>query len=772
MNCNGNLTCTDDARLNELMSAPPPVNGIATLEVLPHPFGSPLYEREVRVYFYRNFPPALLAHPEAFKFTGGERIPGSALSVVHLSGAGKSITLRLNQAGDFSDYTLTISHPNLDPVFNCYVFNFQVDCPRIADCCTTCPPSPPPQADPAIDYLAKDYNSFLRALLDFLPTRVPTFTESSEADIAVTIAELFAYVGDQLSYYQDAVSNEAWLSTARQRLSAKRHARLLDYRMHDGLAARTVLCFNVVIPTTIPQSLAVSTGDPDPARRIIFETDEGISCWPELTEIQPWSWLGTDCCLPPNATQAELAGDFPQLAPGQLFLIEEVLGPVANPDGTVTWAPEAADPKHRQVVRLTRVTSLQDSLAPGGAQKVTRVHWRDEDALTWSACIMAQDRAVVVFRGNLARASHGQTVANETIDSVTMTLAQGPLTWLYNGGQSNPPWNWLFPPDTINPRDAFSSVRLTVNGVAWNEQESLLSSQANDSDFVVDTDDQGRGILRFGDGQLGRQLPKDAAIAATYRIGNGTAGNVGSDSLASAVRPFPGGAIAVRNPLPAFGGTDAESIEAVRRDAPQAFAAVQYRAVTAQDYADAAKLVNGVDNAVAQFRWTGSWLTVFVAIDPVGRADLPSGLIDAVLAQLDMYRQAGYDLDIHPPDYVPLRIDLDICIEPNYFQADVLGDIEDVLSAGLRNDGSPGFFHPNSFTFGQSLYLSALIAAVQSVAGVRAVHVSIFRPLLRVANHEIEHDEITVGPFQILRLDNDPSRPENGVLNLTPEGGL
>jgi hypothetical protein len=772
MSCNTNLTCVDDARLNQLLSAAPPVNGIAAVEVAPHPFGNALYERELRVYFYRNFPAMLLTQPSAFSFTGGERIPGFTLAVQHISGSGKVLTLRLNQAGDFSDYTLHVSNPNLDPLFDCYTFNFQVDCPRLADCCTECPPAPPPPPDPPIDYLAKDYQSFLRELLDFLPTRVPAFNESSEADLAVTLAELFAYAGDQLSYYQDAVSNEAWLSTARQRLSVKRHARLVDYRMHDGLAARAVLFFNVVIPTVIPQSLAVSTNDPDPSRRVIFETDESATCWPELTEIQPWAWLGTDCCLPNGATQADLAGNLTQLAPGQLLLLEEILGPVPKADGTLAWAPEAADPAHRQAVRLTSVTPLTDNLAPGGPQLVTRVQWRPEDALNWPACIVAGGQTVTVFRGNLVRASNGKTVANETVDPTTMTLIQGPLTWLYNGGQTSQPWTWLFPPDPINPRAAVSSVQLTVNGITWNEQESLLSSQANDPDFVVDTDDQGRGILRFGDSQLGRLLPDNATVVATYRIGNGIGGNVGSETLVRPVLPLPGGAVSVRNPLPAYGGTDPEPIVVVQRDAPQDFMAVQYRAVTADDYAQAAKLVPGVFNAAAEFRWTGSWLTVFVAIDPTGRADLPAGLMAAITTQLDVYRQAGYDLDIRPPDYVPLRIDLTICIEQGYFQADVVAVISDALTAGLRADGSPGFFHPNRFTFGQRLFLSALFAVVQDVPGVRAVHATEFRPLLRPANHELEEGEITVGPFQVLRLDNDPSLPENGVLNLTPEGGL
>ena len=57
-------------------------------------------------------------------------------------------------------------------------------------------------------------------------------------DIGVALVEVLAYVGDYLSYYQDAVATEAYLDTARQRISVRRHARLVDYRMHEGCNAR------------------------------------------------------------------------------------------------------------------------------------------------------------------------------------------------------------------------------------------------------------------------------------------------------------------------------------------------------------------------------------------------------------------------------------------------------------------------------------------------------------------------------------------------------
>ena len=75
-------------------------------------------------------------------------------------------------------------------------------------------------------------------MLDRLSSSIPGWTERSPADLQVTLVDLLAYVGDRLSYEQDAVATEAYLGTARRRVSVRRHARLLGYRMHEGCAAR------------------------------------------------------------------------------------------------------------------------------------------------------------------------------------------------------------------------------------------------------------------------------------------------------------------------------------------------------------------------------------------------------------------------------------------------------------------------------------------------------------------------------------------------------
>ena len=96
----------------------------------------------------------------------------------------------------------------------------------------------PQRTQPEINYLAKDYASFRQLILDRLALVMPRWQETHVPDLGIALVELLAYVGDYLSYYQDAVATEAYLGTARQRISVRRHVRLVDYAMHEGCNAR------------------------------------------------------------------------------------------------------------------------------------------------------------------------------------------------------------------------------------------------------------------------------------------------------------------------------------------------------------------------------------------------------------------------------------------------------------------------------------------------------------------------------------------------------
>ncbi len=153
---------------------------------------------------------------------------------------------------------------------------------------------------------------------------------------------------------------------------------------------------------------------------------------------------------------------------------------------------------------------------------------------------------------------------------------------------------------------------LGADSKTWTAERSLLADSATDPHFVVEIESDGTARLRFGDDVNGSRPASDSAVTATYRIGNGTSGNVGADTL---VFCSDLNVVTCTNPLPAVGGTDPETPEQIRRRAPQAFM-TQERAVTMADYERVAEMNPQVDNSVATLRWTGSWYTVFITAEP------------------------------------------------------------------------------------------------------------------------------------------------------------
>jgi hypothetical protein len=328
-----------------------------------------------------------------------------------------------------------------------------------------------------------------------------------------------------------------------------------------------------------------------------------------------------------------------------------------------------------------------------------------------------------------------------------------------------------------DPAAAVPVIKLTseLNGAAatWAAAPDLLADGTTDTNFVVEIESDGTATLRFGDGTNGMMPASNTAFAAEYRIGNGTAGNVGAESLLL----FAGDPriVGCTNPLPATGGVDPETTAQIQRRAPQAFL-TQERAVTMQDYVNVTEGYPQIADAAATLRWTGSWYTVFDAAEPVGGGALSKATLKSLTKYVNQYRLAGQDLKLEAPAYVSLTIALTVCVDPAYFQAQVQQALQQALGAGTQPNGQPGVFAPANFQLGQSVYLSPIYTAARSVAGVTTVTATVFQPQSVPLTAPptpvyINAGEIKMGAFQVARMANDPSLPANGQLTLNMQGG-
>jgi len=322
--------------------------------------------------------------------------------------------------------------------------------------------------------------------------------------------------------------------------------------------------------------------------------------------------------------------------------------------------------------------------------------------------------------------------------------------------------------------NATHSANGEVTNRDWYAQPDLVGSGDADRHFAVEVDNDGRAWLRFGDGDLGRAPEAGTEFRATYRVGNGPPGNVGVDVISYIVfrrNVIDDTTLKVRNPLPAQGGTAPETMDEAKVFAPHASQGELLRAVTAEDYARLAAGRPGVHRAVATLRWTGSWHEVVVAVDPLGEAEARQQLLREIEDYLLPYRRIGHELKVRGAEYVPLDLELEVRVVPNFLRGHVEGALLNRFSNRVLSDGRRGFFHPDNLSFGDGVYLSSIIAEAQGTTGVESVTVKKFERLYEGPNQEIERGVLALGPLEIARLDNDPSLPENGRLRLAMKGG-
>ena len=728
------------------------------------------------------------------------------------------LAVRVTGPRDLPAYRLTISSGMLDPFFDQATFSFTADGPAALDTAARTPggPAPAPVQVP-IDYLAKDFASFRQALSEFSAQRYPAWVERSEADLGVMLMEVLAAMADELSYYQDRVLAEATIETATQRLSVVRHARLVDYEPAPATVATAVLQLDVAAP---PGSSPPATGwtidlrEPplirvmgadgsvvgfeieDPAAGLAGAAGAAPPAWATVdtrwnrASLPPYYWDDSQRCLPAGSADFYVAGHHLGLYPGQQLLLDSPAADSGDPPVrelvTVSAAEETADPLigDPPPTPLTHIF-LQAATADDHDLNCTAVAGnivpavqgvRQRETFTIPGPAAPPPGPVVV------RAGANWTPQDPRPD-YRYCLVSGPVAWLATTGQDDPlparpeivlsevpaggtsgtsPWafqHWLLGAAgadrvfTLTP-EQYSPV-LTSNGTTW-----------------FDYDGDGGTTIRFGDGIFGMSPRPGTVFSVLYRVGGGSAGNVPAGAIVNVAAETAQGSLisACTNPFPATGGADAESIAQVRDRAPQKFTAVPLRVVLAADYVAAAQSLPWVQQAATAFRWTGSWFTAVTHADPAGTEEPTIAQLESLTELLDQRRLAGYESYVLPPRYVSIDLQVTVSPHPAFSGTDVAAAVLASLQPGSLPGGAAGFFDHSRWSFGEPLESSALLAAVQSCPGVGGVRRVRYRERGVQPVWAPLPDTLRFAADEILRVDNDPARPEAGSLRVTVEG--
>lgn len=252
--------------------------------------------------------------------------------------------------------------------------------PNICGCCEGVRALTPaslenPPGQPALTYRVGTHARFKQSMQADLanePALAPLTTRADD-DAAIALLDAWATTLDVLTFYQERIANEGFLRTATERMSLLELARSIGYELRPGVAASTLLAFQV---ETIPGTNQPAPGAPNPVSIKVgtkaqtipgqdelpqtFETIEEISARAEWNLLKPKQ---TKAKIPEyGSKELHLQGVATQLKPGDALLIigQEQLDDPANE----RW-------DFRRVETVTPLTE----------KNITRVTW--QEGLGW-----------------------------------------------------------------------------------------------------------------------------------------------------------------------------------------------------------------------------------------------------------------------------------------------------------------------------------------------------------------------------------------------------
>ena len=313
-------------------------------------------------------------------------------------------------------------------------------------------------------------------------------------------------------------------------------------------------------------------------------------------------------------------------------------------------------------------------------------------------------------------------------------------------------------------------IEMSVDGEPWRLVDDLSVQPPGDECFVLRSGSVGGAVVRVGDGITGAPFPScDVTLELSVRIGLGALGNVRAGALSQLLALGEGDDVDallgdgdedpatrlellrrhldVTNPVPAIGGRDAEPLERIRYRAPLGVRDV-LSAVVPSDYGRLLATLPEVAASRAQVIDGGVRPIVGVTLllrdeDRLAAQGEPGEAERlrrwaVARAKLESIRLLGYDVELLPPKFVPLDVDVVVDAARWASSATVERDVRLALA------GRGGLFDPDVSGLGGDVHLDAIHRRVAAVRGVTAVRVNRLR---RLEPRAIDH--VTAGVLPI-----------------------
>jgi hypothetical protein len=225
---------------------------------------------------------------------------------------------------------------------------------------------------------------------------------------------------------------------------------------------------------------------------------------------------------------------------------------------------------------------------------------------------------------------------------------------------------------------------------------------------------------------LGKTFSPNTTLFVKYRVGGGTNTNLGQGIINSkgiinitvngdneaknnAVKT----SLTVNNPLPAIGGRDEPSVDEIRNLVRYNFSS-QNRAVTIKDYQTRIALMDGKFGSpfrTGVFEEQNKIKVYIMGLNGNGQLDntSTSTLKENIATYLSDYRMMNDYIEITDAKIVNLSFQVDLFIDKKNPQSQIISQVVNEITS---------YMDISKFQMGENIYLSNLIEAINSVAGV------------------------------------------------------
>ena len=293
------------------------------------------------------------------------------------------------------------------------------------------------------------------------------------------------------------------------------------------------------------------------------------------------------------------------------------------------------------------------------------------------------------------------------------------------------------------------TVQLAVNGELWQETDDLMAAgpevpvrnpktTPGSQPVISETQptklftlDRESGEIRFGDGLHGMRPPRGSIIRASYDYGGGRQGNVGIGAISKGPS-LPAG-VKVTNPLPTWGGDEAETVNEAERRIPT-YLQHRDRLISQDDFKTITWRTPGVDlgrvevlplhhpdipDVLAEGVVTVLVIPLYDQAQP--EAPVPDRLfLDTVCQYLDPRRVITTEVHVRGPKYIPIWVSVGIDVVPGQNVAPV----REAVKAILRQFLSPlyGGFEGTGWPLQKTVEPLELLAVAARVPGVAKIN--------------------------------------------------